>query len=155
MLLSKWSANLMHEKRNVSFCSPILEDNLWDNLFIEILRKGSKSEIMKPQRMSWKFNRFLNFIVEIYSGILKTPFSIFLLSSHTFSKRKQILLPRKIYSVDMELSLFLSEKKDDGRLTENLVFLEILRRREKELFDVFIILKMILRLILFSSGERK
>jgi len=55
----------------------------------------------------------------------------------------------------MELSLFLSEKKDDGRLTENLVFLEILRRREKELFDVFIILKMILRLILFSSGERK
>jgi len=102
-----------------------------------------------------KFNRFLNFIVEIYSGILKTPFSIFLLSSHTFSKRKQILLPRKIYSVDMELSLFLSEKKDDGRLTENLVFLEILRRREKELFDVFIILKMILRLILFSSGERK
>ena len=123
--------------------------------FSEILWKDSKSEIMKPQRMSWKFNRFLNFIVEIYSGILKTPFSIFLLSSHTFSKRKQILLPRKIYSVDMELSLFLSEKKDDGRLTENLVFLEILRRREKELFDVFIILKMILRLILFSSGERK
>ncbi|MCD6093139.1 MAG: ATP-binding protein, partial [Candidatus Aenigmarchaeota archaeon] len=96
-----------------------------------------------------KLNRFLNSAgVKIakktlwrYVQYFEDAFSIFLLPSHTFSKRKQILLPRKIYSVDTGLSLFLSGKKDEGRLIENIVFLEILRRREKELFDVFYYLK--------------
>ena len=96
-----------------------------------------------------KLNRFLNSTgIKIakktlwrYIQYFEDAFSIFLLPSYTFSKRKQILLPRKIYSIDTGLSLFLSGKKDKGRLMENIVFLEILRRREKELFDVFYYLK--------------
>ena len=96
-----------------------------------------------------KLNRFLNSAgIKIakktlwrYVQYFEDAFSIFLLPSYTFSKRKQILLPRKIYSVDTGLSLFLSGKRDEGRLIENIVFLEILRRREKELFDVFYYLK--------------
>jgi len=105
---------------------------------LEILLSNYSSKITIS-----KLNRFLNSAgIKIakktlwrYVQYFEDAFSIFLLSSHTFSKRKQILLPKKIYSVDTGLSLFLSGKKDKGRLIENIVFLEILRRGEKELFE--------------------
>lgn len=75
-----------------------------------------------------------------YFHYFEDSLSLFVLNPMV-SSRRQILLPRKIYSVDTGVSIFLSGKRDMGRIIENIVYLELLRRRERELFEVFYFLR--------------
>lgn len=73
--------------------------------------------------------------VKNYIGFMEESFLIFELARYDHSLKKQITSGRKIYVIDNGLrnivSFYFSE--DEGRLLENLVFIE-LKRRQKEVF---------------------
>ena len=73
--------------------------------------------------------------VKNYIGFMEESFLIFALPRYDHSLKKQIASGRKIFVIDNGLrnivSFYFSE--DEGRLLENLVFIE-LKRRQKEIF---------------------
>lgn len=77
--------------------------------------------------------------VEKYLNYLEEAYLVFSLNRFSFKVKEQIKAPRKIYLVDNGLVLAKSFQfsKDIGRLLENLVFVEILRRGYKPNRDVF------------------
>jgi len=71
--------------------------------------------------------------VKNYLDYLRNAFLFFTLSKYDNSVKKQILNPKKIYSIDTGLTkkLSVSISKNIGWLLENTVFLELLRRKEE------------------------
>ena len=69
--------------------------------------------------------------VEVFSGYLEEVFLVFLSRKFSFSFKEQEKSPRKIYSIDPGLSNTIGFKfsEDKGRLMENIVAIELMRRR--------------------------
>jgi predicted AAA+ superfamily ATPase len=70
--------------------------------------------------------------VKNYLSYLQNTYMIFLLSKHDYSLKKQLQNPKKVYFIDnalvRQLGFFNSE--DNGRLLENIVFIELMRRKK-------------------------
>ncbi|MFW6286038.1 MAG: ATP-binding protein [Nanoarchaeota archaeon] len=73
--------------------------------------------------------------IKEYISFANKSYFIFNLSMYSDSVKKQLVNPKKIYSVDTGLANSISFRfsEDKGRLLENLVFIE-LKRREKEVY---------------------
>jgi len=73
--------------------------------------------------------------VKSYISYLENSYLIFQLEKFDYSLKKQILNPKKIYTIDPAFIENVSFKfsEDRGRLLENLVFIE-LKRRDKEIY---------------------
>ncbi len=73
--------------------------------------------------------------VKSYLGFLENTYLVFLVSKYDFSVKKQIQNPKKIYFIDLGIvrELGFHHSEDNGRLLENLVFVE-LKRRGKEIY---------------------
>ena len=73
--------------------------------------------------------------VKNYLSFLENTYLLFLVNKYDFSVKKQIQNPRKIYFIDLGLirELGFHHSEDNGRLLENLVFIE-LKRRGKEVY---------------------
>lgn len=73
--------------------------------------------------------------VKEYFNFLENSFLLFLLPKFEYSLKKQIYANKKVYIIDNALAAYLGYRssKDIGRLLENLVFIE-LRRRKNELY---------------------
>ena len=71
--------------------------------------------------------------VKDYLGYFNEAYLLFSLDSFSFSVRKQIKSPKKIYAIDTGLAIAsgYSFSENRGRLLENQVFLELKRRGEK------------------------
>lgn len=74
-----------------------------------------------------------------YLGYLEEAFLVFLLNRFSFKAKEQIKTPKKIYLIDSGLFLLSSSRfsPDFGKIIENLVFIEILRRGHKPNIDFF------------------
>ena len=73
--------------------------------------------------------------VKSYLSFLENTYLLFLVNKYDFSVKKQIQNPKKIYFIDLGLvkELGFHHSEDNGRLLENLVFIE-LKRRGKEVY---------------------
>ena len=73
--------------------------------------------------------------VKNYLSFLENTYLLFLVNKYDFSVKKQIQNPKKIYFIDLGLirELGFHHSEDNGRLLENLVFIE-LKRRGKEVY---------------------
>ena len=73
--------------------------------------------------------------VKDYFDYLENSFLIFLAPRFDYSLRKQMYANKKVYLIDSALAVHLGYRtsKDSGRLLENVVFLE-LKRRKKEIY---------------------
>ncbi|MCD6572676.1 MAG: ATP-binding protein [Thermoplasmata archaeon] len=70
-----------------------------------------------------------------YTNKLEETLTLFLLRPFALSKRKEMMLPRKVYSVDTGISSIIQREMPMGRLMENVVFEELLRKNDNaELF---------------------
>ena len=68
--------------------------------------------------------------IKDYFDYLGNSFLIFLLSKYDYSLKKQVQASKKVYLIDNALAKYLGFRtsKDSGRLLENLVFIELMRR---------------------------
>lgn len=68
--------------------------------------------------------------VSDYCGYLQDSFLCFFISRYDFSLKKQIQHPKKVYFIDQALAVAVGFRfsEDEGRLLENVVFLELKRR---------------------------
>jgi len=73
--------------------------------------------------------------VKNYLDFIQNTYLVFLVNKYDASVKKQIQNPKKIYFIDLGLvrELGFHHSEDNGRLLENLVFIE-LKRRNKEVF---------------------
>lgn len=73
--------------------------------------------------------------VKDYLGYLENAYFLFLISRFDWSVKKSLLAPKKMYMIDNALALSLGTRisSDQGRLLENLVFLQ-LKRMDKTVF---------------------
>lgn len=73
--------------------------------------------------------------VKNYLGFMENTYLLFLVGKYDFSVKKQLQNPKKVYFVDLGLvrELGFHHSEDNGRLLENLVFIE-LKRRGKEVY---------------------
>ncbi len=73
--------------------------------------------------------------VRNYLSFLENTYLLFLVNKYDFSVKKQLQNPKKVYFVDLGLirELGFHHSEDNGRLLENLVFIE-LKRRGKEVY---------------------
>lgn len=73
--------------------------------------------------------------VKNYLRFLENSYLLFLVNKYDFSIKKQIQNPKKIYFIDLGLvrELGFHHTEDNGRLLENIVFIE-LKRRGKEIY---------------------
>jgi len=71
--------------------------------------------------------------VERFSSYLSTGRFLFFVPKFSFSHKKQLLNPKKVYSIDPGLRNVSGFRfsRDAGRLMENVVFLELFRRHEE------------------------
>ncbi|MEM0259741.1 MAG: ATP-binding protein [Thermoproteota archaeon] len=87
-----------------------------------------------------KINEILNFrsvhTVQNYFEYLKEAYLIFHLDAFSFSIKNQIKSKKKVYSMDLSFPNFTSFKFSEniGRLIENLVAIELLRKGYKEVY---------------------
>ena len=65
-----------------------------------------------------------------YVSYMRQAFLIFINELYTPSRRRMELNPKKIYVVDQSLITLFPKSKDEGRIMENITYLELLRRRE-------------------------
>lgn len=68
--------------------------------------------------------------VKNYLAYMREAYLFFAVEAYTHKLRERVRLPRKMYGIDIALlrSISVSGQKNEGRLLENLVFLELLRR---------------------------
>ncbi len=73
--------------------------------------------------------------VKSYLSFLENTYLLFLVNKYDFSVKKQMQNPKKTYFIDLGLvrELGFHHSEDNGRLLENLVFIE-LKRRGKEVY---------------------
>lgn len=74
--------------------------------------------------------------ISLYLKYLEEAFFTYGVEEFSYSAKKRLMRPKKAYVVDMGLVTFLSSKfnPDRGRLLENCVFLELLRKNRKVFF---------------------
>jgi len=74
-----------------------------------------------------------------YISYLEEAFLIFILNRFSFKMKEQIKTPKKVYLVDNGFCMQISSRfsRDIGKLMENSVFIEILRRGFKPNYDFF------------------
>lgn len=71
--------------------------------------------------------------IKSYTGYLEEAFLIFTINSFSYSLKKQLINPKKVYCIDNGLANAVAFKfsKDRGKYLENLVFLELKRMGEE------------------------
>jgi len=69
--------------------------------------------------------------IKNYVGYLSSSFLIFVLEKFSYKLKQQFIAPKKVYGIDTGLinSLAFQFSKNTGRFMENIVFLELLRKR--------------------------
>lgn len=102
---------------------------------IEVLAKYYLTNISSPHTFN-STSRFLKIPVETisrYSGYLEISRLTFHLNRFSFTVKEQENSPRKIYSIDTGLSNAVGFRFTEGfgKIAENLVFLELLRKKMK------------------------
>lgn len=123
-----------------------------DILYRDIVARYEIKEIKALRELSlyllsnlsdlFSYNNLKNFLklgsvntVKSYIEYLENSFLFFTVRVFSFSLKKQFYAPRKIYCIDNGLANAVSFRfsKDKGKFLENLVFLE-LKRRKKEIY---------------------
>ena len=64
-----------------------------------------------------------------YIYYMKQAHLLFTLNIHAYSQRRKAVNPKKIYVIDTSILNLLPQKLDTGRKMENLVFIELMRRK--------------------------
>jgi len=72
-----------------------------------------------------------------YIGYMNRAFLIFTLQRFSYSEREKAVSPKKIYVIDLAFSNLFEKPLDLGRKMENLVFIELLRRLQNRISQVF------------------
>ena len=74
--------------------------------------------------------------VKNYLAYMQEAYLFFAVEAFSHKARERVRLPRKMYGIDTALlrSISVSGQKNDGRLLENLVYLELLRRKKQILY---------------------
>lgn len=129
----------------------VLESYFRDILIKDVQRRFKVREVDKLEELakyyltnistSQSFYKMKNIVklsldsLERFSNYFSIANLFFFVSKFSFSKKEQILNPKKIYSIDVGLRNIVSFRFSDdyGRLMENLVMIE-LKRREYEIF---------------------
>ncbi len=89
------------------------------------LHRTIKSSHEVSKRTVWKY----------YNYILSS-LAAFEVRPHTFSRTKEMMMPKKIHTVDTGLCNIISTKKDLGRTLETTVFLHLLRRKNQQDIEI-------------------
>ncbi len=74
--------------------------------------------------------------VKNYLAYMQEAYLFFAVEAFSHKARERVRLPRKMYGIDAALlrSISMSGQKNEGRLLENLVYLELLRRKKQVLY---------------------
>ncbi|MGB9718146.1 MAG: ATP-binding protein [Thermoproteota archaeon] len=72
-----------------------------------------------------------------YINYMAQAFLIFTLQRFSYSERERAVSPKKIYVIDLAFSNLFEKPLDLGRKMENLVFIELLRRLQNKISQVF------------------
>lgn len=74
--------------------------------------------------------------VKNYLAYMQEAYLFFAVEAFSHKARERVRLPRKMYGIDTALlrSISVSGQKNEGRLLENLVYLELLRRKKQVLY---------------------
>lgn len=74
--------------------------------------------------------------VKNYLAYMQEAYLFFAVEAFSHKARERVRLPRKMYGIDAALlrSISVSGQKNEGRLLENLVYLELLRRKKQVLY---------------------
>ncbi|MBU2574786.1 MAG: ATP-binding protein [Elusimicrobia bacterium] len=74
--------------------------------------------------------------VKNYLAYMQEAYLFFAVEAFSRKARERVRLPRKMYGIDAALlrSISVSGQKNEGRLLENLVYLELLRRKKQVLY---------------------
>jgi predicted AAA+ superfamily ATPase len=72
-----------------------------------------------------------------YIGYMNRAFLTFTLQRFSYSEREKAVSPKKIYVIDLAFSNLFEKPLDLGRKMENLVFIELLRRLQNRISQVF------------------
>ena len=74
--------------------------------------------------------------VKNYLAYMQEAYLFFAVEAFSHKARERVRLPRKMYGIDAALlrSISVSGQKNEGRLLENLVYLELLRRKKHVLY---------------------
>ncbi len=68
-----------------------------------------------------------------YISYMRQAFLIFINELFTYSYRRRIVNPKKIYIIDQSITNLFPEKLDIGRKIENIVYIELLRRKDESM----------------------
>lgn len=124
------------------------EDILEKDLFkrYKIRRKGELKELLRFYLSNISslisFNSLEKFLgissdtIEKFSSYLEDVFLLFFLKRFSFRVKEQEKSPKKVYVVDLGLANNIGFKfsRNEGKLAENLIFLEFLRKKTENLF---------------------
>jgi len=72
-----------------------------------------------------------------YISYMNQAFIIFILQRFSYSEREKAFSPKKIYVIDLAFSNLFEKPLDIGKKMENLVFIELLRRLQNRISQVF------------------
>jgi len=74
--------------------------------------------------------------VKNYLAYMQEAYLFFAVEAFSHKARERVRLPRKMYGIDAALlrSISISGQKNEGRLLENVVYLELLRRKKQVLY---------------------
>ncbi len=74
--------------------------------------------------------------VKNYLAYMQEAYLFFAVEAYSHKARERVRLPRKMYGIDAALlrSISVSGQKNEGRLLENLVYLELLRRKKQVVY---------------------
>lgn len=114
--------------------------NIKNTYLLKVLLKYLMDNISNPLSANKIYNTLVSQGYKVgkntvydYLRNLEEAFIIFPLSKWSHSIRKQDLSPKKLYTIDLAYKFAMTIQEDQGRVLENLVFLE-LRRRNLELY---------------------
>lgn len=118
--------------RDIIIKDVVLRYRIKDVEKLEDLARYYLSNISSVQ----SFNKIKNVLglsldtVERYSSYLSNAYFVFFVKKFSYSVKEQILNPRKVYCIDTGLrnAAGFVFSKDEGRLMENIVFLELKKR---------------------------
>ncbi len=109
------------------------DDKAIKNLFVYLM--GNIGNLTSANKLTYMIGVKSASTISDYLSYLENSYLISLLSKFTYSYKKQLINPKKIYSIDLGLHSLStpSFSQDTGRKLENEVYLE-LKRKELELF---------------------
>lgn len=115
----------VREKEMLEYILQYLITNTANLVSVSKLHRTIRSNYEVSKRTVWKY----------YNYILSS-LAAFEVSPHTFSRKKEMMMPKKIYAVDTGLCGILGMKRDMGRLIETTVYLHLLRRKNEEDIEI-------------------